>query len=126
MALAQMGSLNALEQTGRNSFWRKWLGANLPSADVMGMVFSSINCNALRRILQHLYSRLKRNKALWPPFCDNLFALVIDGHESSASYLRCCDHCLKRELKTLKRQVESSIITAMSWRSFYAKISHFS
>lgn len=102
MALAQMGSLNALEQTGENSFWRKWLGANLPSADVMGTVFSSIDCHALRRILRHLYSRLKRNKVLRPSFSDNLFALVIDGHESSASYLRCCDQCLTREKKTLK------------------------
>ena len=100
MALAQMGSLNALEQTGENSFWKKWLGAPLPSADVIGTVFSSIGCNALRRMLRHLYTRLKRNKALRPPFCDNLFALVIDGHESSASYLRCCDECIKREIKT--------------------------
>jgi hypothetical protein len=102
MALTQMGSLNALEQTGKNSFWRRWLGATLPSADVVGTVFSSITRNGLRRMLRHLYSRLKRNKALQPPFSDNLFALVIDGHESSASYLRCCDKCLKREVKTSK------------------------
>ena len=102
MALAQMGSLNAIEHTADNSFWRKWLASTLPSADVMGVVFSSINCNTLREILQYLYSRLKRNKALCPPFCDHLFALVIDGHECSASYLRCCDNCLQRELKTSK------------------------
>lgn len=59
-------------------------------------------CGALRWMLRHLYSRLKRNKVLQPPFCDNFFALVIDGHESSASYLRCCNQCLKREIKTLK------------------------
>jgi hypothetical protein len=102
MALAQMGSLNALEQTGENSFWRKWLGASLPSADVMGTVFNSIDCGALRGMLRHLYSRLKRNKVLRPSSRDNLFALVIDGHESSASYLRCCNQCLKREIKTPK------------------------
>src|SRR5208283_1866930 len=102
MALAQMGSLNAIEQTADNSFWRKWLASTLPSADVMGVVFSSINCNTLREILRYLYSRLKRNKALRQPFCDNLFALVIDGHECSASYLRCCDKCLQREIKTSK------------------------
>lgn len=102
MALTQMGSLNALEQTGENRFWRKWLGGNLPSADVMGTVFSSIDGNALRGMLRRLYSRLKRNKALRPPFRDNFFALVIDGHESSASYLRCCDKCLKREIKNPK------------------------
>lgn len=102
MALTQIGSLNGLEQTGGNSFWKKWLGTALPSADVMGVVFSSIDRNALRRILWHLYSRLKRNKALQPLFCDNSFALVIDGHESSASYLRCCDQCLQREIKNSK------------------------
>lgn len=101
MALAQMGSLNALEQTQGSRFWNKWLDrSQLPSADVMGTVFSSIDCRSLRNTLRHLYSRLKRNKALQPAFSDNLFALIIDGHESSASYLRYCDKCLQREVKT--------------------------
>jgi hypothetical protein len=101
MALAQMGSLNALEQTQGSRFWNKWLDhSKLPSADVMGTVFSSIDCGGLRKTMRHLYSRLKRNKALQPAFSDKLFALVIDGHESSASYLRCCDKCLQRDLKT--------------------------
>lgn len=100
MALAQMGSLNALEQTRGHSFWKKGLAATLPSADVMGTVFDSIDRNAFRGILRHLYGRLKRNKALRPALSDNLSALVIDGHESSASYLRYCDKCLKREVKT--------------------------
>jgi hypothetical protein len=103
MTLTQMGSLNALEQTQGNSFWKRWLNkACIPSADVMGSVFSSIDCEAFRGILRNLYSKLKRNKALQPAFSDNLFALIIDGHESSASYLRCCDKCLKREIKTSK------------------------
>lgn len=101
MALAQMGSLNALEQTQGNRFWNKWLErSKLPSADVMGTVFSSIDCKSLRGTMRHIYSRLKRNKALQPAFSDNFFALVIDGHESSASYLRICDKCLQREVKT--------------------------
>ena len=100
MALAQMGSLNALEQTKGKSFWKKWLAADLPSADGMGTVFDSIDRNAFRGILRRLYGRLKRTKALRPAFSDNLSALVIDGHESSASYVRCCDKCLKREVKT--------------------------
>lgn len=103
MALTQMGSLNALEQTEGHHFWKRWLNHDyLPSADAIGTVFSSIDRNALRGILRHLYSRLKRNKMLRPAFSDNLFALVIDGHESSASYLRCCDKCLQREIKTSK------------------------
>jgi hypothetical protein len=103
MALAQMGSLNALEQTQGNRFWHRWLQhSTLPSADVMGTSFSSLDCTALRGIMHHLYSRLKRNKALHPAFSDNLFALVVDGHESSASYLRSCVHCLQREITTAK------------------------
>jgi hypothetical protein len=101
MALARMGSLNALEQTQGNRFWNKWLDGNkLPSADVMGTVFSSMDRRDLRAMLRHIYSRLKRNKALHPAFSDSLFAVVIDGHESSSSYLRCCEKCLQREIKT--------------------------
>jgi len=103
MALAQMGSLNALEQTQGHRFWHTWLErCRVPSADVMGTSFRSLDCAGLRRMLRHLYSRLKRNKALHPVFSDNLFALVIDGHESSASYLRSCKKCLQREVKTAK------------------------
>jgi hypothetical protein len=106
MALTQMGSLNALEQTQGNQFWKRWLNyGRLPSADVIGKVFSTINCNDLRTIMRHLYRRLKRNKVLRPAFNDNLYAAVIDGHESSASYLRCCDKCLQREIKTNKGKV---------------------
>ncbi len=100
MALVRMGSLNALEQTQGNRFWKKWLDHEcLPSADVVGAVFSLIDRDAFRWILRHLYTRLKRNKALHPAFSDNLFALVIDGHESSSSYLRCCEKCLQRQVK---------------------------
>ena len=97
-----MGSLNALEQTQGNCFWNKWLDGKLPSADVMGTVFSTIDCRDLRAVLRHIYSRLKRNKALQPAFSDTLFALVIDGHECSASYLRCCEKCSQREIKTAR------------------------
>ena len=99
--LAQMGSLNALEQTGGNSFWKDWITDGiLPSADTIGRVFSLIAIEGLRSVGKHTYSRLKRNKALRPAFHDNLFAVIIDGHESNASYLRCCPDCLQREIKT--------------------------
>ncbi|MEK9149279.1 MAG: hypothetical protein AAB267_04450, partial [Candidatus Desantisbacteria bacterium] len=99
MALSRMGSLNALEQTKGNSFWEHWLEEKLPSADTTGRVFFKIDCNSIRRAMRHIYNRLKRNKALKPAF-GNLFALIVDGHESSASYLRCCSECLKRTIHT--------------------------
>lgn len=96
-----MGSLNALSQTGGNHFWKSWItdGA-LPSADTIGRVFGLIAVDGLRSVLKHLYRRLKRNKVLRSALPNNLFAVIIDGHESSASYLRCCDGCLQREIKT--------------------------
>jgi hypothetical protein len=95
-----MGSLNALEQTKGNAFWKGWLGREgLPSADTMGRVFAQIDSDAIRKALQHIYSRLKRNKVLKPSF-GGLFAFIVDGHESSASYLRCCNGCLTRTVNT--------------------------
>ncbi len=99
MALARMGSLNALAHSQGHSFWQRWLGEPLPSADTMGRVFAQLDCERLREVLHHIYSRLKRNKALKPSF-GNLFALIIDGHESNASYLRCCPGCLRRTVDT--------------------------
>lgn len=101
MELAQLGSLNALEQTEGNCFWKRWIPDGvLPSADTIGRVFGLLALEKLRAALKHTYTRLKRNKVLRPAFHDKLFALIVDGHESSASYLRCCPDCLEREIKT--------------------------
>lgn len=101
MALAQLGSLNALEQTiKQNNFRRGWIGDNLPSADTIGNVAEKINTDCIRKLVKHVYSRLKRNKAL-KPFLADKFVLVIDGHESSASYLMHCKGRLKRAINTI-------------------------
>jgi len=102
MALAQLGSLNSLEQMiKRNNFRRVWIGDNLPSADTIGNIAEKINSDCIRKLIKHVYSRLKRNKAL-KPFLAGKFVLVIDGHESSSSYLIHCKGCLKRVINTLK------------------------
>lgn len=100
MALSQLGSLNALEQTAEhNNFWHRWIDDDLPSADTIGNVSAAIDCNSIRKIIKHVYSRLKRNKAL-KPLSMGMFALVIDGHESSSSYFLHCKGCLKRVIHT--------------------------
>lgn len=101
MALARLGSLNALEQTARLGPWRRILGGGLPSADTLGRVANVTDTDDLRRVHHDLYARLKRNKALPAPE-HGLLALVLDGHESTASYRRCCPGCLKRTIKTSK------------------------
>ena len=98
MMLTRMGSLNALEQDKGNSFWRRWLGSGLPSADTIGRVYSKIILDSLRSLMHLLYSRLKKNKAIKKTH--GFHALIIDGHESSSSYLRCCSGCLRRKIHT--------------------------
>lgn len=104
MALSRLGSLNALEQTEGNSYWHRWLKAGLPSADTLARGFSRIDNDSIRRIIKHIYSRLKRNKALRPTY-GGMIALIIDGHESSSSYLRSCPKCLTRTIHTDKGDV---------------------
>jgi Transposase DDE domain len=94
----RLGSLNALELTGLAKSWKTWLGQSLCSADSMGRICEHMDADTLREGIHHVYDRLKRNKAL--PDIHGLAVAVLDGHESSASYLRCCPGCLKRTIHT--------------------------
>ena len=98
MMATRLGSLNALEQEKGRSFWRKWLKRPLPSADTMGRGFSRMDLESIRLSLRHVYLRLRRNKAI--PKTSGFHVLVLDGHESSASYLRWCPGCLQRTVHT--------------------------
>ncbi len=117
MSISRLGSLNALEQTAGNSFWKKWVGDELPSADTIGRVFNLISAEDIRQILKSLYSKLKRNKALRPAVGHKI-ALIIDGHELNCSYLRACDKCLERVIHTDKGdrlQYYHRYVMAMLW-----------
>ena len=67
-----------------------------PSADTVGRVCAQMELPELREALYRLYSRFRRNKVLLRPRTE-LVALILDGHESSASYLRHCSGCLERK-----------------------------
>ncbi len=62
----------------------------------MGRVQALVGADGLRQGIHHVYDRLKRNKAL--PDIGGLVVAVLDGHETTASYLRCCPGCLKRTM----------------------------
>lgn len=98
MMAAQMGSLHALEQERGNPFWRRWLAGDLASADTTGRVYGGLEVEGLRSAVHRIYRRLKRNKALQARH--GLSVLIVDGHESSSSYLRCCPGCLQRRVQT--------------------------
>ena len=95
---ARMGSLNALELAAHSSFFRRWLGHPVCSADSIGRVTALMDTEGLRCGIHHLYDRLKRNKAL--PDQGGLGVAVLDGHESHASYRRHCPGCLERTIRT--------------------------
>lgn len=99
MLLGRLGSFNAVEQTHRSRFWRKWLEADLPSADTLGRVCGGMDLAGLRQIQHELYVQLKRGKALEPP-AHGLMMAVLDAHESHATFRRCCGGCLQRTVKT--------------------------
>lgn len=99
MFLGRLGSLHALAQTRRQPFWPRWLGADLPSADTLGRVATQLEVRDLRAVQRRIYTRLKRGKALPPPY-HGLLAGVIDGHESHATFRRHCPGCLRRTIHT--------------------------
>lgn len=102
MLLARLGSLNALEQLrGHRGVWRRALGPGhqVPSADTLARVQALFEPEDLRSLLLEQYTRLKRNKALPAP-PHGLTVLILDGHESTASFYRCCPGCLTRQVTT--------------------------
>jgi hypothetical protein len=98
MFWARLGSLHALESVAAARFWKSWLQQPRASVDTVGRVYSLLEVEGLRSGLHHLYTRLKRNKAL--PTVGGLAVAVIDGHESHASYRRHCSGCLQRTIHT--------------------------
>jgi len=98
MFWARLGSLHALESVAEARFWKSWLEQPLASVDTVGRVYSLLEVEGLRAGMHHLYTCLKRNKAL-PPV-GGLAVAVIDGHESHASYRRHCPGCLERTIHT--------------------------
>lgn len=99
MFLSRLGSLNAMEQSRPSRFWQWWLEAPLPSADTVGRVGNLVMAEDLRLLLRDGYSQLKRRKALPPP-AHGLMAAIVDGHESHATFRRCCSACLMRTIHT--------------------------
>jgi hypothetical protein len=99
MCLTRMGSLHAMGQTKSHPFWEKWIEGTFPSDRTIGRVFAGIYTEDLRAMLKQIYSCRKRNKSL-KRVLGGKRMLVLDGHESSASYSRSCKGCLQRVIHT--------------------------
>lgn len=99
MIVTRLGSLNAVEQTRSSLFWQRFLKGALPSADTLGRVAAQMDPEPVRKALLDLYTDLKRNKALPPPW-HGLMPLVLDGHEVHSTEHRHCAACLERTIST--------------------------
>jgi len=99
MFLTRLGSLNALDQTRSQTFWKRWRTSVLPSSDSIGRIMDQVEPDSIRQVLHELYTTLKVNKAL-PPTSHGLMALAIDGHESHATYRHQCSGCCQRAVQT--------------------------
>lgn len=73
----------------------------MPSPDTFARTFAHLKIEGVRQLIKHVYTRLKRNKALGPIHGFNI--ALIDGHETSASFKQSCDGCLQRAI-TIKDQ----------------------
>ena len=108
---SRLGSLNALEMTQAAKFWNLWLDHSLCSADSVGRIVAGLEATTLRQGIHHVYERLKRNKALLG--FQGLGVAVLDGHETSASYRRCCSGCLQRTLSSGQSQFYHRNVTLL-------------
>jgi len=86
MSLCRLGSINSLANKLTNS----------ASHSSIGRIFSGIDCDDIREVICSIYTTLRKNKALE----SSSAFLVIDGHETNASYRRRCEKCLKRTVHT--------------------------
>jgi hypothetical protein len=111
MIVARLGSLHALEQDRPRPGWLRRLGAPLASADTIGRVFTKLQVEPLRDAVHAVYQRFKRNKALGPSHGHDV--LIIDGHETQASFRRCCPGCLERRLSDGRIQYYHRLVLAM-------------
>lgn len=103
--LCRLGSLNAVEQTRKCGFWRRWLGQALPSADTLARVSALTEYDQWRTGIGAVYRQLMRNKR-FPRQFQGLRAAVLDAHESHCSYRRVCFGCLIREVSVKNRAGE--------------------
>ena len=96
--ICRLPSLNALDERRGHRLWRRYLGRALPSADEIAWESEQLILTDVREVLAHVYTRCMRAKVLRPLY--GWRGAAVDGHEINASYSRCCDACLTRQIET--------------------------
>ena len=99
----RLPSFNALEQELKMpARWEPWIGDTKPSADTLGYSLARFDLECLRDNLARIAHQAKRKKSLrrLSPEPTLYWGAALDGHELWASFHRCCDQCLTRQLDT--------------------------
>ena len=65
--------------------------------------FLVIGLDSIRYLIHRVYARLKRNKAIRKTH--GFHVLILDGHEHTSSYLRCCPGCLRRRIHSRQEEL---------------------
>lgn len=109
MFATRQRSFNALEQNLKISQrWEPWVGPRLPSADTLGYSLERFDPEPLRDALARVAHQAKRKKAFKHLKKDSrnpYWMAALDGHELWASFKRCCDQCLKRDIEVNEQSV---------------------
>lgn len=104
MFAVRQRSFNALElQFQIPDRWDAFLQGRPPSADTLAYALERFDLEPLRDGLAQVAHEGKRKKAfrrIKKNSCNPYWTAALDGHESGASYKRCCDQCLTRVIET--------------------------
>ena len=104
MFAVRQKSFNELELQFRiPDRWNTFVQGRPPSADTLAYALERFDLEPLREGLAQVAHQAKRKKAfrrIRKGSRNPYWSAALDGHESGASYKRCCDQCLTREIET--------------------------
>jgi hypothetical protein len=93
----QFGPVHRIETECRQGMLRHRIGA--VSEDTMGYVLERQDPAALFQLGCQLARQLKRNGVFASTWSRGLLVVAVDGIEICSSYVRCCAHCMEREIE---------------------------
>ena len=93
----QFGPIHRIETECRQGALRHRIGA--VSEDTIGYVLERQDPAAIFQFGCHLARQLKRNGVLASAWSRGLVVVAVDGIEICSSYVRCCPHCMEREIE---------------------------
>ena len=93
----QFGPIHRIETECRQGALRHRIGA--VSEDAIGYVLERQDPAAIFQLGCHFARQLKRNGVLASIWSRGLVVVAVDGIEICSSYVRCCPHCMEREIE---------------------------